>query len=291
MTEVLHSRHHTQLSESLILDDHTLYDRRSNKPIPVSLVHRHLMADSSRQLHWQPRLEDIDEAYTTRRLEHAGWIIDQLTKHEPVYYSSNQNRIALNKLAHPMQERLALAQRGETPPVELRKDIEAIYGSGVEQLKFLLEQHYTIGDASPGTQSHIEGSLSELTVFLLAARSLTGEDTDPHLIMPSTYAQDYAPILKDGTRQGYDFTVVRNDGTHIPLQVKTSTGHVDKYYADHILVVSIAELIDGTTTDPHGLAEAMYFEISNAQTYNRELIDTAAARLEVAFAAYPALTK
>jgi hypothetical protein len=289
MTEVLNASDQLSLPKSLVLDDHNLYTHHSDEPIPVDMIHDLLIDRDTSPLPRPPRLEDVDEAYARRRIKQAGWILRQLTRYEPCYYSSSQNRIAINQLAHPIQKRLAVQQYGGAPSIDLIKDIEAIYGKCSEQLEFLLCQLDEARDATPGLRANIEGSLSEFTIFLLLTRQLSGYDTDPYLVIPSTQAQDNARITSDGSHQGYDFTVVRRrDNTHIPLQVKTSTTRAGDCYPDHILVVSVAGLVDSETTSPHTLAEALYFEVSNAQSYDIELIETASKRLFNALDTYQA---
>jgi hypothetical protein len=289
MTEIIDSHSRALSLKSLVLEDHSLYARHTDEPVAVDLVHQHLNETSrDRAPTKEPRLRDVDEAYTKRRLKYAGRILAHLMRHEPCYYSSQQNRTALNKLAHPMQKRLALKECGGVPKAALTKDIEAIYGNGGPQLGFLLSEARHADEGSKGRLGEIEGSLSELAVFLLVARSLTGEDTDRYSIVPSTNEQDRGEITEDGLRHGFDFTVIRDDAVRIPLQVKTGIPHPDRRYPEHILVVSVAELIDGENASPRELAEALDSEISGASNYNKQLIDTASERLFTAFDSYGA---
>jgi hypothetical protein len=290
MTEILNSRSRPLSLKSLVLEDHSLYARHTDEPVSVSVLHRHIdtavpHSAPQKELH----LEDVDTAYKERRLKYADYVLNHLTRCEPSYYSAYQNRTTLNKLAHPVQKQLALNAYNGRPTPDLAKDIEAIYGNGAPQLEFILSELRHADRYSPGVRAEIEGGLSELTIFLLLARSLTGEDTDRYLITPSTQAQDNGPVTADGLHHGYDFIVIRtDDNARIPVQVKTGVTRTDKHYAEDILVISVAELVDGQNTSPRALAEALHSEISSTKTYNAELIETASRRLFIALDAYKA---
>lgn len=287
MAELIDSQNRPLSFKSLVLEDHSLYARHTDEPIAVDVLHQHLDAATPRRgAQKEPRLKDVDTAYTERRLKYASRILAYLMRHEPYYYSSQQNRTALNKLAHPMQKRLALKEHASKPKAGLTKDIEAIYGNGGPQLDFLLAEVRRADEGSKGRRAEIEGSLSELAIFLLAARNLTGEATDRYSIIPSTNEQDRGAITEDGMHHGYDFMVIRSDNTRIPLQVKTGLPHPDRHYPEHILVVSVAELIDGQDVPPRALAEALYAEITGARDQNTQLIETASERLFAAFDTY-----
>lgn len=289
MTEMIDSRRRPLSLKSLVLEDHSLYARHSDEPVAVDVLHQHIRTEIPPQTPSKElRLEDVDAAYKGRRLKYADKVLSHLMRHEPYFYSSRQNRIVLNRLAHPIQKRLALKEYGGTPTADLAKDIEATYGNGAHQLEFLLTELRRADQYNSGLRSEIEGSLSELTAFLLVTRPLTGEDTDRYLIVPSTNAQDNGPVTEDGLHHGYDFTAVRSDTTRIPLQIKTGITHKDKRYSDHILVISIAELIDGENTSPRALAEALHSEITGTGTYSEQLIETASERMFAALDGYSA---
>lgn len=287
MTEVLNSSQPPAFKESLILDDHTLYSKDSTSPLPVDAIYYYLDKGELGPVTRTPRVEDLDDAYKNRCIKYAREILNRLTRHEPCYYSSQQNRVALNNLAHPIQRYLAKDENQEIPTGgRLAKDIEAIYGHGSEQLGFLLEQLDEYGHVNPGLRAEIEGSLSELIVFLLPLRNVAdGLDSD-YLIVPSTEAQDRGSITADGLHHGFDLRAIRRrDNTHIPVQVKTSTVHTAQY-PNTILVVSVADLVRDNESTPQQLGEAIYFEISGSQNCDIELIEAASKRLFKAFDNY-----
>lgn len=288
MTEVINSSSPTTFTESLVLDGHALYRKDSDTPVPVDAIYHHLLEGGLGDTTLPPRIEDLDLAYDMRRIKYARQILARLTRYEPYSYSSGQNRIALNDLAHPMHRYLAIKEFHGTVKPELTKDIEAVYGRGGDQLGFLLAQLEEHAEANAALGADIEGGLSELTFFLLTARQLTDEDTNPYLIIPSTSAQDNARVTGDHLHHGYDFTVIRqSDNTHIPVQVKTRTTHL-KSYPEEILIISIADLVNDNYATPRMLAEAMYFEVSGAQNFDETLIDAASKRLFAALDTYPA---
>jgi hypothetical protein len=285
MTEALNSSRRISFKEGLTLDDHALYTKNSNNPIPADAIYHYLDESELGTTTSMPGIKDLDRAYEKQNIKRARHILNHLTRYEPLTYSSGQNRIALNSLAHPMHRYLVTADYQEAPSGgRLAKDIEAIYGHGGAQLAFLLEQFNE--HTNPGLRAEIEGSLSELTIFLLATRSLTDEMPNPYLVLPSTEAQDRARITADGIHHGFDLSVIRqHDNTHIPVQVKTSTTYAAEY-PDHILVVSVADLVRDNNATPRMLAEAMYFEISGATTNDTQLIEAASKRLFKAFDNY-----
>ena len=291
MTEVMDTGDTAAFSDNLVLDDHKLYTSESLHPIPVKYIHDRIAPRAKKiEMAPTPRIEDLDKAYSNRRIKYARAVLDYLTRHVPYFYSPRQNRIALNQLAHPIQQQLAIEQYGGTMPSELPKEIEAIYGYGAEQLKFLLDQEASIHN--PHIHANVEGGLSELTVFLLATRHLTGEVSDPYYIVPSTEAEDNGPVTPEGVHHGFDFKVIRrHDGIQIPLQVKTSPVRTVPY-VDDILVVSVADLVQDRTNartvtpTPLTLARSIYFEIEGAQNYDEKLITMAEQRLLTAFDSY-----
>lgn len=290
MTEILNSRPQALSLKSLVLEDHSLYARHTDEPVSVNFLHRYIDTAPPRSTPKKElRLEDVDTAYKERRLKYADYVLGHLMRYEPCYYSSYQNRTMLNKLAHPVQKKLALNAYNGTPAPDLAKDIEAIYGNGAPQLDFILSELHRADRYSPGVRAEIEGGLSELTVFLLLARPLTGESTDRYLTIPSTQSEDNGPVTEGGLHHGYDFVVIRtDDSTRIPVQVKTGATGGEKRYAEDILVVSVAELVDGQKTSPRALAEALHSEIGNTKAYKEELIETASRRLFTALDAYKA---
>lgn len=287
MTEVFNPSRPPAFKKSLVLDDHTFYQKDSTSPLPVDAIYYYLAKGELGPVTRTPRIEDLDDAYKNRCIKYARDILNRLTRYEPCYYSSAQNRVSMNNLAHPIQRYMAKNENQEIPSAgRLAKDIEAIYGHGGEQLGFLLEQLDEYGHVNPGLRAEIEGSLSELTVFLLGARSLTDDPRSDYLMVPSTEAQDRAPVTADGLHHGFDLRVVRRcDNVDIPLQVKTSTVHVAQY-PDDILVVSVAELVGDRSSTPRQLAEALYFDISGSRNCNSELIESASKHLFKAFDNY-----
>jgi hypothetical protein len=286
MTELLKSSQPIASRERFILDDHSLYSKSSNIPVPTDAIYHYLDNNELGATTPTPRIEHVDAAYRDRRAKRAGAMLARLTLYEPVAYSATYNRIVLNSLAHPIQRYLAMKEYGGTIPKPLTKEIEAIYGQGADQLGFLMEQFSNYDGTDSGLQSDIEGGLSELTVFLLTARELTDDSVNPYLIIPSTEAEDRAHITPDGMHHGFDFSVIRQrDNVRIPVQVKTGSTYTAKYPED-ILVVSVAELVRDNNASPHNLAEAMHFEISGAQNYDTQLIDAASKRLFNAFDNY-----
>ena len=291
MTEVMDTGDTAAFSDNLILDDQKLYSSESLHPVPVKYIHDRIALSAKKtEMAPTPRIEDLDKAYSNRRIKYARAVLDYLTRHVPYFYSPRQNRIALNQLAHPIQQQLAIEQYDGVAPADLPKEIEAIYGYGAKQLKFLLDQEETI--RNPHVHANVEGGLSEMTVFLLATRRLTGEAGDPYLIIPSTEAEDNGPVASDGVHYGFDFKVIRRrDGVVIPLQVKTSLVDAVSYHED-ILVVSVADLVydrDDTYAvkpAPLTLARSIYFEIEGARNYDEALIEMAEERLFSAFDRY-----
>jgi hypothetical protein len=281
------------MTELLRTDDTHVYANRQsgsvnlNLPIPAddayeSTVEIERFIDPASP----PRIEDLDEAYKKREIKYARAILNYLMRHLP--YSSDQNRITLNQLAHPLQQRIAIEQQGGVASQDLVKDIEAVYDHAAEQLKSLISQAETF----QGTPEYADiiGSLSELNIFLLSARSLTGEDSDAYSLIPSTNAEDKARLTREGIRQGIDFKVIRrSDGVQIPLQVKTSA-YPGKIYSSDILVVPVNDLVyDPGRRKPASsidLSRAMLAEIEGRQDDDSELIDLAQQRLFSTFENY-----
>jgi len=265
--------------ESLVLDRHNLYTKQSNLPVPAYTLFTYLDTDKLNATTLTPRIDHVDHAYRSGKHDLARYILQRLTRQEPTSYSSTQSRIALKNIARPIQDYLVLKKDRREIPITLPKDIEAAYGRSSDQLAFLIEQFDIHHNVDSGVQSYIEGSLSELTVFLLSARQLTDDTTNPYLVVPSTEDQDRGYITADGKRHGFDLLAIRqHDNTRIPIQVKTSfTRQVQ--YGDDILVVSVADLIQNSTATPRNLAEALYFEINGAQHCDTALIEAASKQL------------
>ena len=277
MSEALEIRPPTRL----VLDDHALYARHTNEPVPASMLYSQLLSTSSERrmpVVRAPRLEDAEAAYAKRRIKLAGTILAKLTEGEPCYYSNTQNRTALNKLAHPIHKLLALRQYGGTAPDSLAKEIEAIHGDGADQLKFVIDEYQRTNGDAVGYRRNIEGGQSELIFFHLITRTLTGDGNDPYMVVPSMTSEDMGVIDETGVHHGFDFTVVRmSDGLRIPTQVKTNP--TEKQYPATVLVVSIAELINDETIAPANLAQALYAEIASTGPYDEQLIASASERL------------
>jgi hypothetical protein len=286
MTEVINSSQPHIASESLVLDGHKLYTKNTNLPVSPYTLYDHLDTDKLNATTLTPRIEHVDRAYKNGKIDLARYILDRLTRDEPATYSSTQSRIALKNLARPIQDYLVLTEKCAEIPATLPKDIEAIYGQGGDQLAFLIEQFDMHQNVDGDQRTYIEGSLSELTVFLLSTRELTDDTTNPYLIVPSTEGQDYSHITADGRRHGFDLLAVRQrDNVHIPIQVKTSFTRQAKY-ADDILVVSVADLVRDNNASPRNLAEALYFEVNGAQNCDTALIEAASKRLFAALDTY-----
>lgn len=275
------------MTEVLRTDDTSAYADRELFAVSLSQpaqVDEQLFIDPASP----PRIDDLDEAYKKRELKYARAILNYLTRRLHSFYSPDQNRIALNQLAHPLQQRLVIEQQGGAAPHDLAKDIEAVYGYAAEQLKFLVEQ----ADTMRGTPEYADiiGSLSELNIFLLAVRPLTGEDSDAYSLIPSTNAEDKARLTHEGIRQGIDFKVIRRrDNVQIPLQVKTSA-NPNKVYSSDILVIPVNDLVyDPGRRKPASsidLSCAILAEIEGRQDYDCDLIDLAQERLFITFDNY-----
>jgi hypothetical protein len=286
MTEVLDSSHSLPISETTTRVDYLAPRHNLQQRAVAQNALRHYGNEPLYTIPATARLKDLDQAYADQDIDRAQAILDRLANNEPYFYSSYQNRITLNQLAHPIQRHLTLDHVDDAAVRDSFKDIEAIYGRGSDQLNFLLTQAYLNHDQNPGLRAEIEGGLSELTIFLLTARSLTDETIDPYLIIPSTEAQDWAKITPDGLHHGLDFTVIRSrDNTQIPVQVKTSRTRAAQYPRD-ILVVYVADLVRDNNATPQLLAEALYFDINGAQNSDTSLIEAASKRLFNAFDNY-----
>lgn len=279
MTEVINSAQPRIAPESLVLDRHKLYTKQSNLPVSTYTLFDHLDTDKLSAATLTPRIDHVDRAYRSGKHDLARYILNRLTRHEPMTYSPTQSRITLKHIARPIQDYLVLKKDRKEIPATLPKDIEAAYGQSSDQLAFLIEQFDTYHNVDAGVQSYIEGSLSELTVFLLSARELTDDTTNPYLVVPSTEDQDRGYITDDGKRHGFDLLAIRQrDNARIPIQVKTSFTRQAEY-AEDILVVSVADLVRDNTATPRNLAEALYFEINGAQHCNTALIEAASRQL------------
>jgi hypothetical protein len=288
MTEVMDAGGTGAFDNSFVLDEENLALEESTQLFPVEDPYTHIDKPRFGSMAPSLRLGDLDKAYSKRKIKYARAVLDRLTFHPPYCYSPQQNRIALNQLAHPIQQLLATEQYGGKVPDELGKDIEAIYGHGAQQLGFLLDQEATTQD--PSIRRNITGSLSELSIFLLAARGYRSDTSDRYLIVPSAEDEDYGKITPGDIHHGFDLKVIRRrDDVVIPLQVKTSAAHA-KTYAENILVVSVADLIydkkRSTQPAPLDLAHAMYFELQGARNFDEQLITRARDRLVTQFSLY-----
>ncbi|HEX7483993.1 MAG TPA: hypothetical protein VF281_02470 [Candidatus Saccharimonadales bacterium] len=294
MTEVINTGNTKAFKDRFVLENRQLYSFTSAQPVPVEYVYDHIIDDEKPvEMSATPRLEDLDAAYKNRAVKYARAVLNYLTRYLPYSYSSQQGRIALNQLAHPIQQRVAIEQDGGDVSEDLTKDLEAIYGRGAEQLQFLLDQIDSSSRVSECTD--IIGALSELTVFLLPNRHLMGDESDNYSIIASTEAEDKARLTRKGIRQGIDFKAIRrSDNVLIPLQVKTSVRE-DKVYSPEILVVAVNDLIYDpgrvkkvTSID---LARAMLAEIEGEPNCDVDLINLAEERLFASLDNYVPLTR
>jgi hypothetical protein len=250
--------------------------------VPVEYVYDHIIDDEKPvEMPSVLQLKDLDKAYESRTVKYARAVLNYLTRYLPYSYSPQQSRIALNQLAHPIQQRIAIEQEGGIIPEDLTKDLEAIYGRGAEQLQFLFDQ---IEDSARTSEhKHIVGAISELTIFLLANRKLNGDASDSYSVIASTEAEDRARLTPKEIRQGIDFKAIRrSDNTVIPLQIKTIPRE-DQVYIPGILVVAVSDLIydPGRTTQlsSFDLARAILAEIEGDRHCDVDLIDMAEQRL------------
>ena len=293
MTEVINTGGERGFRDRFVLDNRQLYSLASAQPVPVEYVYDHIIDDKTPiEIPITPRIEDLDEAYKNRAVKYARAILNYLTRYLPYSSPSQQGRIALNQLAHPIQQRFLIEQQGGMISEDLGKDLEAIYGRGAEQLQFLLEQASDVTRASEFRE--IVGTVSELTIFLLANRHLAGDMTDRYSVVSSTEAEDKARLTRKGVRQGIDLKAIRRlDNVLIPLQVKTSM-HDDKVYSPEILVIAVNDLM----YDPGrmkkvsslDLARAMLIEIEGGSNYDIDLLDMAEQRLFAALDHYQPAT-
>lgn len=273
MTEVVNSS-----GTETHVDDH-MYNEAVHASVSSELMHDIM----------PPRLEDLDKAYSQKKIKYARAILDRLMHHEAYTHSPReQSRIALHHLAHPVYRQIAIETYGGNVPLDLAKDVEAVYCNGVDQLGVLLNQEAMTSDKQ--THDEITGSLSELMVFLLVARGYKGNQNEPYLIVPSAEHEDWGKVSPEGIHHGFDFKVKRRrDGVMIPLQVKTAALQT-KEYADDILVVSVAQLVRDKNAvlpvKPIELAQSMYLELHGARQYNSRLINVARTRLLAQVAGY-----
>ena len=282
----------------------TLYSE-SVQPASVTVQEERITRAPDSQEYFDPfrSMQDYDAAIEAGRFRRARALAARAVHDAQISRDYiNLGRTYLAELSFPLQQRLAFTGETGTVAPSLSEELDAIAGHAAERLDTVL----TLMKHASSWEEHqvLVGAASELTVFLLT----THTTQDAHTFVPSRVDQDWSRVdHARNIRYGIDFIDTRHrDNTLIPVQVKTHKAY--QKYADGILVVSAANLTEGTGRTLRDLQYALLRTISsdpNAQsatprdytseeralifTQDASLIDAATTKLFAQLDAYPAL--
>ena len=190
----------------------------------------------------------------------------------------DESKKAMRQFREPLRRRLYLDKSSLPTPIEISQDIEAIYGESVELLD-TLDHHYH-QSLSPQDKAQCRGMRSEILVFSLLARDMTGEECDKYTAIPSTIEEDIQPI-RQHSRQGYDCRLIyRESGDTLKLQVKTSNRGAQKYRYDSTITMVSVEEIAGNSEQVQPLIDALVSEVDGSD-FDEEIVKKSQERLHL----------